>query len=511
MAHPGRPRAPQSPGPFRSRRDQLAAPPGRHLPYGAEEEEESIRDLSLGNSSPAGTKDGADPRGHCLVYRDPGGKPEKVAEGHQPLAASCVFSPSLGITNRPVALILGIERSSLFRHNAAEKLDTFFSEKLKAWVSDTARLSDTEGAQEETPSSNVVWRAAQKGPAGHHQKTGGQNPRRVAAHGNLATEQVDSSRDNYDPGCKRWLRCPGHRAVGKGQASDGPSHQQEGSRFSTSASSSARILPQCRISHVQRCRACQAFNQDKPVGKGGISAPLQEEEEGSTSLSPQKERPRPPGQPQVPDRITKVQRWLEQTPLDHHLAPDRWHEKHRALNQAGPGARGQRPVYGCPAHRKGETRARAPEAAGDHQSRGRCHPEEREAIAGTPRDARFSPRICKPWGSVLQPLLLFSPPCSRLPAPCPATTPAPPQPPAPASSANSSGPVSSWCPPGRAGSLRGASGARLQAENRVPRIVEAFERRSLREAKIAEREKALQATLQQEPERKHRAPTSHGT
>lgn len=52
--------------------------------------------------------------------------------------------------------------------------------------------------------------------------------------------------------------------------------------------------------------------------------------------------------------------------------------------------------------------------------------------------------------------------------------------------------------------------ARLQAENRVPRIVEAFERRSLREAKIAQREKALQAALQQDPERKRRAPTSHG-
>lgn len=50
--------------------------------------------------------------------------------------------------------------------------------------------------------------------------------------------------------------------------------------------------------------------------------------------------------------------------------------------------------------------------------------------------------------------------------------------------------------------------ARLQAENRVPRIVEAFERRSLREAKIAEREKALHDALQQGLERKRRAPMS---
>lgn len=50
--------------------------------------------------------------------------------------------------------------------------------------------------------------------------------------------------------------------------------------------------------------------------------------------------------------------------------------------------------------------------------------------------------------------------------------------------------------------------ARLQAENRVPRIVEAFERRSLREAKMAEREKALHEALQQDLERKRRAPTS---
>lgn len=40
MAHSGRPRGPQSPGPFRSRRDRLGAPRSGHLPYGAEEEEE---------------------------------------------------------------------------------------------------------------------------------------------------------------------------------------------------------------------------------------------------------------------------------------------------------------------------------------------------------------------------------------------------------------------------------------------------------------------------------------
>lgn len=280
-----------------------------------------------------------------------------MAGGHQPPHCPHVrSSPSLGI-----------ERSSLFHHNAAEKLDSFFSEKLKAWASDTAHLSDTDGAQEEPPSSNPAWRAAQNGPASHQQGAGGQNPRR-AAHGNLAMEQADSSRDNYGPGCKRWLRCPGHRAVGKGQASDGLSRQQEGSRLSTSASSSARILPQCRISHIQRCQACQAFNQDKPVGKGGTWAPLQEEEGGSTSLSPHKNGVRPPGQPQVPDRIAKVQRWLEETPLDSHSAPHRWHEKHRTPKRAGPGSRGQRPVYGCPAQRQGE--ARAPEATGDHQSRG---------------------------------------------------------------------------------------------------------------------------------------------
>lgn len=40
MAHSGHPWGPQSPSPFRSRREQLGAPPGGHLPYCAEEEEE---------------------------------------------------------------------------------------------------------------------------------------------------------------------------------------------------------------------------------------------------------------------------------------------------------------------------------------------------------------------------------------------------------------------------------------------------------------------------------------
>ncbi|XP_070605413.1 uncharacterized protein [Erythrolamprus reginae] len=435
----------------------------------------SIRDLSLGNSSPANT--GADLRSHRLVYRDPGGKQEKVAEGHPPTRCPHVHSsPSLGI-----------ERSSLFHRNAAEKLDTFFSEKLKAWASDSARLSDTEGAQEEPPSSGPAWRASQNGPATHQQRVGGQKPRR-AVHGNLPTEQADSFGDNYGPRCKRWQRCPEHRAAGKGQASDGLSHPQEGSRLSTSASSSARILPQCRISHIQRCRACQAFNQDKPAGKGGVWAPLQEEEGGtSTSLSPQKDRTQPHGQPQVPDRIAKVQRWLEQTPLDSQPAPHRSQEKHRTANRARPGTQGQRPLYGCAAQRQGETRT--PEVAGDHQNRGV------PAEARRPRKSRHGEHPKHPPAAHLLPF----DDASTSPATCSCLF---------CERQRPHGQLVS----GKEGPDLSAEqvAARLQAENRVPRIVEAFERRSLREAKIAEREKALQAALQQDPERKRRVPASHG-
>lgn len=50
----------------------------------------------------------------------------------------------------------------------------------------------------------------------------------------------------------------------------------------------------------------------------------------------------------------------------------------------------------------------------------------------------------------------------------------------------------------------------LQAENRVPRIVEAFERRSLREAKRAAWERAFQPTRQREPERRAKTAKPQG-
>ncbi|KAM6454180.1 uncharacterized protein PHA67_013529 [Liasis olivaceus] len=513
MAHSGHPEGPHSASLSRSRRDQPGASPGRQLPCGAEDDEDwetdpdyvhdasrpwreceisttsiisdlsrSIRDISLGKSSPHSAKDGADRQSHPLVYRDPGGKHAKAVEGHRPpLCPHVHSSPSLGI-----------ERSSLFNRNAAEKLDTFFSEKLRAWASDTARLSDTEAAQEEPTSSNTPWRTAKKGPADHEQAAGRHN-HRWAAHGrgNVGAQQVTSSRDNYDPGRDPHLRRPRHRAEGKGEASEGLLRRQEGSGPSTNVGSSARILPQCRISHIQRCRACQAFNQDGPAGKHRTWAPLQEEEGAGASVPPRKDRTQPPGQQQVPDRISKVQRWLEQTPLGPQPAPLRQQQKHRIPNLASPEAQRQLPAYGSPAQREGGPWSQALGAAGDHRSWGvpaearllrRSHHEESPKHLPAARilscdDASPSPATCS---------CLF---CER-------------QRPRAQLLAAQDGPDPS----------AEEVAARLQAENRVPRIVEAFERRSLREAKIAERARARarQAAPQRDLERKRQAPASRG-
>ncbi|XP_025028587.1 uncharacterized protein LOC112541799 [Python bivittatus] len=564
MAHSGRPRGPHSASPSRSRRDQLGASPGRQLPCGAEDDEDwetdpdyvhdasrpwrereisttsiisdlsrSIRDISLGKSSPHSAKDGADRQNHPLVYRDPGGKHAKAVEGHRPpLCPHVHSSPSLGI-----------ERSSLFNRNAAEKLDTFFSEKLKAWASDTARLSDTEAAQEEPTSSNTPWRTAKKGPADHEQAAGRHN-HRWAAHGrgNVGAQQANSSRDYYDPGRDPHLRHPRHRAEGKGEASEGLLRRQEGSGPSTNVGSSARILPQCRISHVRHCRACQAFNQDGPAGKHRVWAPLQEEEGAGGSVPPRKDRTQPPGQQQVPDRISKVQRWLEKTPLGPQPAPLWQQQKHRIPNLASPEAQRPLPAYGSPAQREGGPWSQALGAAGDHQSRG--VPAEarllrrsetmvesvRVRLRGFHRVLLFVDASAGPLPACPAQWLLPSPrrsPLLAAPARHPATSPPfPTQPAARIVSCDdaSTSPATCSClfcerQRPRAQLVAGqdepdpsaeAVAARLQAENRVPRIVEAFERRSLREAKIAERERARarRAAPQRDSERKRQAPAS---
>ncbi|KAJ6661455.1 hypothetical protein lerEdw1_014364 [Lerista edwardsae] len=404
----------------------------------------SIRDCSLRKSSPDSKKDGAD---RLQGRQDSAWSPGKDPEGHRPPLCSKVHSsPSLGIS-----------RSSVFRSNAAETLDTFFSEKLRTWASDGAQLSDcyenVESLQEEPGSRRRSQRGAEKERTRPGRTSRGQDHSRATPAREDVVGHSCGSRDHCDPGachsqCLRTL-------TGKGEA---PPHAQEGSRLSTPVTHSTRILPQCQISHLQSCRACQAFNQVLPAGQ---ESPLENGCRGQEGARDGGSRKRRTGSSsQRPDQLSKVQQWLEQTPVEQPPArprPQRHKGAHRSLDLA---------------ERDSWDRDGTPESPAEARRRRRTHREENPNHQPVARilacdDARRSPAACS---------CLF---CER-------------QRPRAKPGAGRKGPDPS----------AEEVAVQLQAENRVPRIVEAFERRSLREARRAEWERAFQPARPREPERR---------
>nr|XP_008120970.1 PREDICTED: uncharacterized protein LOC100560209 isoform X1 [Anolis carolinensis] len=261
-----------------------------------------------------------------------------------------------------------------------------------------------------------------------------------------------------------------HSLTGKGRASEGLRRKQDGSRPSVAVSSSARILPQCQLSHVQRCRACQAFNRDQ--NENGW-APLQEE--GPVGAS---EAHRNVRTSLSSERLGKVQHWLEQTWEERPPEPDC-----RRL----PKQRTQRPEL-CPAYGGQKERETWSRDAGDDRRvdstvdtrhRWRSHPGENcQAPARmVPRgDASPSPATCtclfceqqRPRATLVSGKNQRDPSVAEV-------------------------------------------AVLLQAEKRVPRIVEAFERRTRWEAKMAQEEQAFMPTGRREmdkPTRGHRRSSS---
>ncbi|KAH0617301.1 hypothetical protein JD844_015338 [Phrynosoma platyrhinos] len=290
----------------------------------------AIREGSLGRSSWHSKKEYADLQGHHRGCKHSEGN---YLEDHHPL-------PRL---HGHVAPGPSIDRTSLFHRNTAEKLDSFFSERLRVWGSDTAQQSatheKTEGAQEERD----VHR--------RHNGKGHTNPKEASMRqthgwmtdgsGDTVAECPQSSRETCHPhvvcqGTGLWH--PWHSLTGKGRASEGPLSKQEGSRPSTTMSSSARILPRCRISHVQRCRACQAFNQNQPASPyENCWTTLQEEDQGVLSDPLQKERTPPSSaRQQISDRLSTVQHWLERTPVERPPGPDPWRRQRHSVQRTSP-------------------------------------------------------------------------------------------------------------------------------------------------------------------------------
>ncbi|XP_053098650.1 uncharacterized protein LOC128322012 [Hemicordylus capensis] len=436
----------------------------------------AIRDCSLATSSPQSKKEPAGHQSPLPGCQDAGQswakKPPR--ERHRQQARS---SPGLGI-----------ERCSVFNRNAVETLDNFFSGKLKAWASDTAQLSDgyenMEALQEEPPGHSTPPRGAGKAQAGGAGRTGRKpsHSRGPQARGEVAGRPSRSREQSGPPPGACCGQCLGPGLVGKGEASPAAlPRRPEGSRPSTSVSSSARILPQCRIAHVQSCRACQVFNQDPPAGReealcyedssGGGPPPRQEGGRDGLPAARRKGRTGASSQRPLPDRLSKVQQWLEQTPVE-------------------------RPAGLTPPQKLEGTRLAASDRPGRGAAYGRLHPKEGDAWDSLepPAEARHTRKTHRGRNPNQQPVarILACDDTSTSPATCSCL----------------------YCEHQRPCAQPGKQGpdpspeevaVQLQAENRVPRIVEAFERRSLREAKRAERERAFQSARQREPERKARA------
>ncbi|XP_053251666.1 uncharacterized protein LOC128417266 [Podarcis raffonei] len=495
MAQTGCPWAGRSPNAWRSSGDHRRQEQTRRFSHGAEEEEDdwetdhdyvnnasrpwgdreistasiiselsrSIRECSLGKPNPPRRTDHADCQSHLRGCKDPVRNRPKDPEGHQPPMCPHVrSSPSLGI-----------ERASLFNRNAAEKLDTFFSQKLKARLSD--RCGDL-GTPQEDPTD--PWRDPRKEHAGPERNCRRQD------HSRATQGRGDATHPHGCHPCPRPLR---HCLTGKGGAPERIYWRQESSRPSTAVSSSARILPRCRISHVQSCTACQAFNRDTPAGmetlqESGWSLPEGKERAG-LSAPRQRERTGPPCRRQVPDRFLKVQQWLEETPAED--PPSHPRQQGRGAGHRGsPGTLGWPPAYGSLDQKERDSWGEAGgcpslDPTADIRHRMKSHQEEdpthQASGLHTCDDASTSPATCsclfceqqRPRATLVSGKKKPDPSAEEV-------------------------------------------AVQLQAENRIPRIVEAFERRSLREAKIVEREKAYLSARQRELEKRARASKARG-
>ncbi|XP_077209621.1 uncharacterized protein LOC143845253 [Paroedura picta] len=415
----------------------------------------SIRDCSL-RRSVSHKKESDRHQSHLRSYKDSTRIPAKDPEGHRaPLCPQVCSSPSLGI-----------ERSSVFNRNAAETLDTFFSKKLKAWAGEEAQLSDSYENMEapQVPASpSQSRRRPETARVGPERTSRRQNPSRPGPARGVVVDWPCSSWGHYEPSTY----------YGQGR--------QDGRRPSSSVSSSARILPQCRISHVQSCGACQAFNRELPAEKEAFYEdhwPPWHGEDGDRG--PGRNRRGASSQ----QRLAKVQQWLEQTPVDEPLKAER-----DLASPPGPGRGGasssRQPKEGPPWGRAGD--AGAP-----------CSGENR----AEPRHRRKPHKARSPGRQ----------PVARI-VPCNDTSPSP---------AECS---CLFCERQKARAKRtpakreGQKGTdpsaqevavQLQAEDRVPRIVEAFERRSLREAKRAERDRPLQPSRHKDSEKRARAAKGRG-
>ncbi|CAM5115325.1 unnamed protein product [Natator depressus] len=427
----------------------------------------------------------------------------------------------------------GIERASVFECNAAEKLDTFFYEKLKACEEAPAPPRPARGnsstyANEELLGDEPGPEAASRRRAHSGTDREGQlvHQREGAQQGGLAPQdqggrprrshtrqrnrrrdsgglqRLPSSGDAPNPAAfDRSLGPfqPGDRTAA-GPGWEEPAHRRGCSRPCLEAGGPPRILPHCVIAHLQSCTACQQFNHSLQAWPGEEAtyenswAPREEE-----SAPSRRARSAAPSQRQLRQRLSEVQKWLEQSMAEEpSLCPGP--ETHRAPSPVAPGW-----FYACESYRnlgqkEGGTWRRL-ERDGDPGNR--KEPAEWGSRRGK-REAGNPPHhqpVARGLGhEELNAATVPQGTCSCLFCE--------PQRHGPGSEpGRRRGDHANESRPGTCSATEAAA-AKLQAESRVQRIVEAFERRSRREAKAAAQEKLFQAARQRELDRRTRAVAS---
>ncbi|XP_039379373.1 uncharacterized protein LOC120397500 isoform X1 [Mauremys reevesii] len=420
----------------------------------------------------------------------------------------------------------GIERASVFECNAAEKLDTFFYEKLKACEEapvppcpargDSSAYENEELLGEEPgpeaasrsrahsgtgrEGQMVHQKGAQQGSLSrqdqggrHRQSHTRQRNRRRDSGGGL--QRLPSSGAAPDPAA--CDRSHGPFPPGDGTAAGPGWEEGRGcSRPCLEAGGPPRILPHCVIAHLQSCLACQRFNQSLQAWPGEEAAyqnswaPREEE-----SAPSRRARSAAPSQRQLRQRLSEVQKWLEQFPAEEpslcpgpetHRAPSRFYvcDSCRNLDQKEGGTwrrlewdrdPGSLKQPAEPRAARGSRRGKSEAGSPPHRQPVARSLGHQELNAATVPQGTCSYLFCERQrrGLGCEPGWRRGGHASE-----------------------------SW--PGACSAAEDAS-AKLQAESRVQRIVEAFERRSRREAKAAAQEKLFQAARQRELDRRARA------
>ncbi|KAH0625528.1 hypothetical protein JD844_015074 [Phrynosoma platyrhinos] len=359
-----------------------------------------------------------------------------------------------------------IERSSLLTNKAAEKLEDFLSKELGARGENHAacRYENTDGHRRHHRRDHADPKGMSRRP------TCVQSSSRIG-------DMVESPlgvRQDLSP-WHLWQNLGGKR-----QGSEGFLWKREGSGHSTAVSGSTRILPRCQINHVQHCQACQAYNRDQPsVPYENCWSPLSEEDHAGGADRQDKQPEAPSSRQQVSDRLSKVQRWLEQTsaepdPLNMRVQPPAvpgtpgWCHACASTNQKDEDLWGREGVVrDC--WRSGtaaEMRPRQTRHLGENH-----HHHRQPSMWILPcDDTSTSPSTCN------------CPFCERQ------------RPRAQLVSSNVQPDLSA-----------NEVARRLQAENRIAQIVEAFERRTLREAKRTEKRGGRVTTVVSEAKRGQRS------